>query len=41
MSNMSYVRFENTFKDLEDCADHLNDSDLLKSELNYRNRVGV
>ena len=25
MSNMSYCRFENTLRDLEDCAEHLDD----------------
>ena len=35
--NMSYVRFENTYKDLLDCFEHLNDEDLSASELKYRN----
>lgn len=25
MGNMSYVRFENTLRDLEDCYEHIND----------------
>jgi hypothetical protein len=37
--NMSYVRFENTYRDLQDCEMHINDSDLSKSELNYRNKM--
>lgn len=36
MSNMSYCRFENTYKDLQDCLDHLTDDDLSESEKNYR-----
>ena len=26
MSNMSYCRFENTLRDLEDCVDHMDDT---------------
>lgn len=32
MANMSYCRFENTLKDLQDCYEHLNDEDLSGSE---------
>lgn len=27
MSNMAYCRFENTLTDLEDCYEHMDDSD--------------
>lgn len=37
MTNMSYCRFENTYHDLEDCYDHINDlEDLSASEKKYR-----
>jgi len=36
MSNMSYCAFENTYGDLEYCADHILDKDLSKSEKRYR-----
>jgi len=39
MANMSYIRFENTFKDLLDCFVHLNDGGLSDSEYNYRARL--
>lgn len=32
MSNMSYVRFENTLADLQDCYEHLYDKELSTSE---------
>ena len=32
MSNMSYCRFQNTLRDLEDCYDHLWDQDLISDE---------
>lgn len=38
MGNMSYVRFENTLRDLEDCCDHMHDS-LSKSEESCRKRL--
>lgn len=38
MGNMSYVRFENTFRDLEDCLNHMDD-DLSESEQEYRQRL--
>ena len=38
MANMSYCRFENTYRDLLDCYDNIND-DLSKSEHNYRNQL--
>ncbi len=37
MSNMSYCRFENTMRDLEDCQEHLNDK--LDSEYEISSRV--
>jgi len=37
MGNMSYVRFENTYRDLQDCFEHLWDNDVLsESEGGYR-----
>jgi hypothetical protein len=36
MSNMSYCRFENTLKDLQDCEDHLDDDKGDLSEEEYR-----
>ena len=32
MANMSYCRFENTLQDLQDCYEHLNDTDISRSE---------
>lgn len=40
MANMSYCRFENTFKDLQDCYEAMKDkdfTDLSESEQKYRN----
>lgn len=40
MSNMSYVRFENTYHDLEDCWDAmLHNEELSESERYYRNKL--
>jgi hypothetical protein len=39
MANMSYCRFENTFHDLEDCLEHINDDDLSESERGYRRKL--
>lgn len=39
MSNMSYCRFENTYNDLGDCANHIDDMDLSKTEARYRKRL--
>lgn len=36
MPNMDYCRFENTVKDLRDCADHLEDDDLSEDEEDAR-----
>ena len=38
MANMSYCRFENTYRDLLDCYHNINES-LSKSEHNYRERL--
>lgn len=38
MSNMSYVRFENTLRDLRDCAEHLDD-ELSQREKEARERL--
>lgn len=32
MANMSYCRFENTLRALEDCFDNFDDNDLSRSE---------
>ena len=32
MANMSYCRFENTLQDLQDCYEHLNATDISRSE---------
>ena len=37
--NMSYIRFENTLKDLEDCANHLFDDLDSHSEQRARARL--
>ena len=39
MSNMSYVRFENTAADLEDCLVHINTTGLSASEEDARDRL--
>ena len=39
MTNMSYCRFENTLKDLEDCQNHIDDNDLVESESNCRDAL--
>lgn len=39
MGNMSYCRFENTLKDLQECEEHLDDDDLSESEHKYRKRL--
>lgn len=39
MSNMSYCRFENTYKDLADCIDHMNETDLSETENLYRKKL--
>ena len=38
MANMSYCRFQNTYRDLVDCYDNLNGS-LSESESRYRERL--
>lgn len=39
MSNMSYIRFENTLNDLEDCAEHIEDDGLSERENRSRRRM--
>lgn len=39
MSNMSYCRFENTVRDLEDCAEHLLDDLSSDTEVLARERL--
>lgn len=36
MGNMSYCRFENTLGDLQDCAEHVTDTNLSESEARAR-----
>jgi len=36
MTNMSYCRFQNTYRDLVDCYDHLWDNDYSLEEEKYR-----
>lgn len=36
MSNMSYCRFQNTYNDLQDCLDNINNDNLSESEKRYR-----
>ena len=42
MANMSYCRFENTYRDLRDCLNDMNSTDFLElseTEQNYRNKL--
>ena len=39
MANMSYCRFENTLRDLQDCYEHMDDPNLSSSE--ERARQGI
>jgi len=39
MANMSYCRFENTFKDLADCEDNWDEGELSTSEEKYRAKI--
>jgi len=39
MANMSYCRFENTLRDLQDCYDHMDDNNLSSSEKIARQRI--
>jgi hypothetical protein len=38
MSNMSYARFENTYSDLQDCYEAMDD-ELSETEQNYRTKL--
>lgn len=38
MANMSYCRFENTYNDLKDCYQNIDD-ELSESEENYRKKL--
>ena len=38
MANMSYCRFENTYRDLQDCYHNVNKS-LSKDEAHYREKL--
>jgi len=39
MSNMHYVMFENTYIDLQECYDEMENEDLSESEEKYRLRI--
>ena len=39
MSNMSYCRFQNTFRDLQDCYANMDSDDLSKSEFYTRRHM--
>ena len=39
MPNMSYCRFENTYRDLSDCYSHIFDDDLSETEKIYRKKL--
>ena len=39
MANMSYCRFENTLRDLQDCYANMDGDDLSKSEFYARKRM--
>lgn len=36
MANMSYCRFENTYRDLRDCYEHMTDANLSREEKQAR-----
>lgn len=39
MSNMSFCRFIDTYRDLQDCYDNLYDEDLSEEEQRYRRKL--
>ena len=39
MSNMSYCRFENTYHDLQDCQDNMDNDELSPTEEEYQNKL--
>lgn len=39
MGNMSYCKFENTYRDLEDCYESMDEDDLSESETKYRRKI--
>ena len=39
MANMGYCRFENTYKDLRDCYEHMDETDLSETESKYREKI--
>jgi hypothetical protein len=39
MANMSYCRFENTYRALLDCSEHFEDEGLSSDEEKYRKRM--
>ncbi len=39
MANMSYCRFENTYKALSDCYDNMDDDELSEDEEKHRRKL--
>ncbi len=39
MSNMSHCRFENTYHDLDDCYENMDDNDLSETEEKHRSML--
>ena len=39
MANMSYCRFENTYRDLNDCYRNIDNTDLSKTEIAARRKL--
>lgn len=39
MANMSYCRFENTYRDLLDCYHNMSDDDLSETEARYKKKI--
>lgn len=39
MANMGYCRFQNTLTDLEDCFNHIEDTNLSKEEVKAREKL--
>jgi hypothetical protein len=39
MANMSYCRFENTYEDLKDCYENIDNDDLSESEKKFKDKL--
>ena len=39
MGNMSYCRFENTYRNLRDCYEHIHDENFSDTEKKYREKI--